>query len=346
MTLPIIKTPAQPKTRVESVSAYLNQLKEWQKGCRVGKKDVNDGFLGQLWYRGVNRHFDEQVPGVYRPGFTRRSKQSYGEGLEAKRLNLERDMISQFRTASAAFIKSASMIEIYFVAQHFGMPTRLLDWSTNPLAALFFACDGEPLQDGYVYAMDAREVIPENAFKNEAARAKGDKKGRLARSVMTMRHEYVIAAVGLSFWKIPEPPLSSYVLPVRPDHVPGRIGQQSSCFTFHMNNASEMNNRTLASIRIANDEKESILGELRQLNINQFTTYYDLDRLSREVKYGWDVDRPKPYLWSIVGSLIERETSCADALKTLQSLFGPNLEAELQKASSWFQSLQNMLPPK
>jgi hypothetical protein len=43
------------------------------------------------------------------------------------------------------------------------LPTRLLDWSTNPLAAFFFARDGEPHEDGYVYAMDAGKVIPEDA---------------------------------------------------------------------------------------------------------------------------------------------------------------------------------------
>ena len=75
-------------------------------------------------------------------------------------------MLSQFRTAGAAFLKSYSAVDIYFTAQHFGMPTRLLDWSTNPLAALFFACDGNIAENGVVYAMDARNVIPSGANKD------------------------------------------------------------------------------------------------------------------------------------------------------------------------------------
>lgn len=35
--------------------------------------------------------------------------------------------------------------------QHFGCPTRFLDITTNPLVALYFACKGNPEDNGYVY---------------------------------------------------------------------------------------------------------------------------------------------------------------------------------------------------
>jgi len=168
-------------------------------------------------------------------------------------------MISQFRTAGAPFLEGYNTTQIYFAAQHYGMPTRLLDWSTNPMAALFFACTGNAAEDGFVYSMDAGKIIPENAEVR-----KGEK---LYQTVMTMRNKYVESAVGLSFWDEPPEERNAYILPVRPDNAPGRIGQQSSCFTLHMHEASKASNPTMNTIQVAASSKSVILQELHRLNI-------------------------------------------------------------------------------
>ena len=276
MDIPEIKTSPPVGKGIDSLSKFLRVSGEWHKQHLAS----DAGMLSNLWYRGTNTYFDAQRPGVYRDKFTSRAAQINIKGdIEEKRLRLERDMISNFRSAGAAFHGRSSPTEIYFLAQHFGMPTRLLDWSTNPLAALFFACEGEDNRDGFVYAMDARFVIPEDAKK--------DKGEKLWPSVMLMHNPLVKYAVEVSFWSRLNPKQAPYILPVRPDTIPGRIGQQSSCFTFHMHLASPVENRTMTTIKVNAASKGSIRDELHSVNINQFTSYYDLDHLSKEIKRGW-----------------------------------------------------------
>ena len=64
-----IKTPpANPKKgNVTGVSSFLAIVGDWQKEQEKRSASGGGGFLGQLWYRGVNQQFSSLIPGVYRP---------------------------------------------------------------------------------------------------------------------------------------------------------------------------------------------------------------------------------------------------------------------------------------
>ena len=55
---------------------------------------------------------------------------------------LERGMLLELRRQGSRFpeVIGKSDLDLLAIAQHHGMATRLLDWSTNPLVALWFAC--------------------------------------------------------------------------------------------------------------------------------------------------------------------------------------------------------------
>lgn len=278
-----INTPPPPRKRLTSLSAFLDANRKWL----ISQKTDAEGFLGQFWYRGVNKRFLNESPGVYRYLFTERADRLTTSGdTEEKRLRLEREMLSQFRIAGASHLNRENLAEIYFMAQHHGMPTRLLDWSTNPLAALFFACESKDDQDGMVYAMDARKVIPSDARK--------DAMHKLYPGVMTMRNPFVDQAIRQSFWHELPPGTEPHVLPIRPEFIPGRITQQSSCFTLHMHRANPVTNESLITFAVAGKKKPRILAELHRLNINAFTIYPSLDRLSQVLTERWETSKGRP----------------------------------------------------
>lgn len=68
----------------------------------------------------------------------------------------ERWLLEEFKRRARIFLPTppASDWEWLVFAQHFGLPTRLLDWSENPLVALFFAVrdKNETVTDGIIYA--------------------------------------------------------------------------------------------------------------------------------------------------------------------------------------------------
>lgn len=221
-----IETPKAVSAPIKSLNKFLEISGDWHEKNRA----EHGGMLSELWYRGVNEGFPNQVPRVYRPGFTERANKLPFRGMnrEAKRLWLECKMISQFQTVGAAFLEGFNETQIYFAAQHYGLPTRLLDWSTNPLAALFFACedsDDAKKKDGFVYAMNATQVIAPDAEWNKATKQK------LYQDVMGMRHPFVTYAIGLSFWGQLKGDLDTHVLPVRPDGGAGK--NRSTKFLFY-----------------------------------------------------------------------------------------------------------------
>jgi hypothetical protein len=129
-------------THVHSVQEYLEAVDEaFERLCPSTEQC-------ELWYRGQNQTAAtgfNLTPSIARPG---------------RNPLMEIVYLSKFKSYAIPFVQELPSFPIpngpdaywhwLFMMQHYGVPTRLLDWSRDALTGLFFALDGriEPRDTG------------------------------------------------------------------------------------------------------------------------------------------------------------------------------------------------------
>jgi hypothetical protein len=79
------------------------------------------------------------------------------------RLKLERTLFDVFQREACGMLapQLTNDWEWLSIAQHHGLPTRLLDWTHNPLVALYFAVQANPNKDGQLLAIRGLIKLPQ-----------------------------------------------------------------------------------------------------------------------------------------------------------------------------------------
>jgi FRG domain len=121
--------------------------------------------------------------------------------------DIEKKMLEELKRRTRTLIDGMQFDEwdwlIY--AQHFGMKTRLLDWTSNPLTALWFACSNEfkkdvdsvvyILKNAEVFLLDkAKKISPFNRSKTKVLKPTLNNERIIAQAGWFTAHKYSTSA--------------------------------------------------------------------------------------------------------------------------------------------------------
>ena len=137
---------AEQHPGVGSLGEFLAWIEKQQEMVKELNKNLPLGNRIVLYFRGVSKSHYKLLPAIYRDGLIENEDVIFNECLARN----PQDFVGELST----FDKLVKM-------QHYGVPTRLLDVTSNPLVALYFACQDPKTTSGRVYAF----YVSEKAIK-------------------------------------------------------------------------------------------------------------------------------------------------------------------------------------
>jgi len=228
-----------------------------------------DWYL-QLWFRGhANKDWE------LKPGLHRSEDNSAGPGDEYYN---EGQLMETFKLKAPTYLQRqpSSDWEWLFVMQHYGLRTRLLDWTESSLIALYFAVrDSTGDADACVWVMNPW-WLNYHTFNDYVLFAADNAK---AKNYGPLKPKQKLKG------KLP--------IAITPIHSSSRIVAQRGVFTIHGTKNKSLDKLTglkhnvqtcLCRIIIPRDDIERIRRELSVSGITETLIFPELDGLCREIK--------------------------------------------------------------
>ncbi len=292
---------------------HISRYLDW-----VGRLD-NVHYGRCLWYRGHANADWTLVPRVFR--CDRGSGEVYYPAAR------EREMMNRFvahaqrRYDAVPETVDASTMGLWLsLAAHYGLPTRLLDWTRSPLAALFFAVNDyalhrpraveeiQPADEVAVWCLYPASLSAAIEMQKEVIGARFSASARDSPDALSDR-ESVPSITDVGLWKMWAPafvPERAYgrftdqsiecagVVPVYPRFFDQRMVTQRSRFTVHAEPdvcltdlLPESDAHHLERYVIKSKHVPEIRRELRALGIELSSMFPDLEYLALELQHDY-----------------------------------------------------------
>lgn len=276
--------------RVQSVDEFVKVVcslaSRWQKNTW----DLRKQSAWLPWFRG-EENADWQT--VLRPKLFRAKHK-----IKAI-LRQEQDLRLEFKRRGSQFARDARPSdhwEWYFLIQHYGVPTRLLDWSDGALVALYFALkplrpsSGVRSHDAAVYMMDPwwlNNLVYKKLPIAKAMRPLGTALPNWEEAMAYLsKDEFDNETVG------PKLPLA-----IDPSHVSSRFAAQRSRFTIfgrdidglkNLSGTAKKGDGRLSRILIKRSAVETMRRDLATCGISESSIFTDLEGFGRELNSLFD----------------------------------------------------------
>ena len=225
------------------------------------------------WYRGQSDYSWDLRPSIYR---------GQGDGEN------ERELIRDFKLNASRFLQHLpdSDFDWMYLMQHYGIPTRLLDWTESYLVALYFAVlDYSSKKDAVVWVLAPWSL---NMCNLDQRSVPIDSHPALKDYLLNLNPENFSRTVN-----------GEYPVALRPVRVSPRIIAQKGVFTVHGYSHDPLNSPainknggqiSLLNIKIDGGSKLNILRELSMAGISHSVLFPEMEGLAKEISFRYSLE--------------------------------------------------------
>lgn len=263
------KQLSKKEKTVETISDYL----DWVKTTHEVYPD-DQLLFKQSWiyYRGQSDKDWPVTPGVFR---TDKQGALPDESL----------LLKQARNKGWKYLKECkSELEQMIMFQHMGLKTRLLDITSNPLVALYFACLGDDKTDGCVYCCYGHSYIDDYGIAKIIAKAAFNKDCYNGERILELFEEFNVSKQNfqeqLSSTQIFEPVFNNERITAQRGAFIIAPLYKDKKYSFFANNFDYKEEPFSDNIAIIKGKyKNSILTELAEIGIDESSLFPDMTGL-------------------------------------------------------------------